>query len=164
MNTFYEEPSCCGLFRIHTLYHYRNSVGQASTIRTLCASFPVLHLLNTGIVERMSLVNGWSKIMDTSPCWKWYKMKALDETETTPTSVSLDIVSFMNKNLRMLCLYPIGTYRTSGIRKIVFSSCDLKLCVYWDFKWTTFYKNISKFSMLFLRYMKFSQHFYSNTD
>jgi hypothetical protein len=40
---------------------------------------------------------GWSKIMDFSPRWKWYKMKVLDEYRTAPMSVSLDRVPFVDK-------------------------------------------------------------------
>jgi hypothetical protein len=38
--------------------------------------------------------------MDFCPRWNWYKMKVLDEYKTAPMSVSLDLVPFVDKNLK----------------------------------------------------------------
>lgn len=56
---------------------------------------------NGQILKDLEREKGWSKIIDFSPRWKWYKLKVLDEYRTAPISVSLDHAPFWTKNFEM---------------------------------------------------------------
>jgi hypothetical protein len=105
-------------------------ISRLNLVSTLFTYFEIESLqIRTRISSRTQ--RGWPKIMDFSPRWKWYKMKVLDEYRTALMSVSLDLVPFVDKNLRNVMSM---SCRTPDFRKIVFSNFDLKLYAYRDLK------------------------------